>query len=91
MKVITLEQAINEIKRLYNDECIPCSTSHTICEDLQYELKEFDAIPIPDNATNYDVLKAVFGEITTFRIKDSMEYEKGFELWFSEPYKGVEE
>ena len=41
----------------------------------------------PKGTTNYDVLKAVFGGISAFRIKDTMEFEKGFEFWFSEPYK----
>lgn len=49
--------------------------------------KTVQAIPIPDNATNYDVLKAVFGNTSAFRIKDTMEFEKGFESWFSKPYK----
>ena len=45
---------------------------------------------IPDNATNYDALKAIFGSITAFRIKDAMEFEEGFETWFFEPYKEIE-
>lgn len=40
-----------------------------------------------NDATNYDVLKAVFGNTSAFRIKDTMEFEKGFESWFSKPYK----
>lgn len=46
-----------------------------------------NGIPIPDNTNNYDVLKAVFGNISAFRIKDKMEFEKGFEFWFCKPYK----
>lgn len=42
---------------------------------------------IPKGATNYDVLKAEFGGISAFRIKDTMEFEKGFEFWFSKPFK----
>lgn len=52
--------------------------------------EEVEAILIPDNATNYDALKAIFGSITAFRIKDAMEFEEGFETWFFEPYKEIE-
>jgi hypothetical protein len=80
---------IRELKCPYGDdfeggdECDRCE---------QYELcmesyTPTNLIEIPNDASNYDVLKAVFGNISAFRIKDSMEFEKGFELWFSKPYK----
>lgn len=51
-----------------------------------YDIDIYNAIIIPKGATNYDILKAVFGNVSAFRIKDKMEFEKGFELWFSKPY-----
>jgi hypothetical protein len=60
MKVVRLDDCINEIKSLDNNGCITRSTNH-ICEDIRNEVKEFDAIPIPEGATNGDMIKAVFG------------------------------
>ena len=65
----------------------------TLCGNYELEttdmfLASFKRLQVlPDNATNYDVLKAVFGNTSAFRIKDTMEFEKGFESWFSKPYK----
>jgi hypothetical protein len=59
MKVVRLDDCINEIKSLDNNGCITRSTNH-ICEDIRNEVKEFDAIQIPEGATNGDMIKMLF-------------------------------
>ena len=45
MKVVKLEDCINEIKSLDNNGFVTRSVNH-ICEDMRKEVKEFDAIPL---------------------------------------------
>ena len=45
MKVVKLEDCINEIKSLDNNGFVNRSVNH-ICEDMRKEVKEFNAIPL---------------------------------------------
>ena len=45
MKVVKLEDCINEIKSLDNNGLVTRSVNH-VCEDMRKEVKEFDAIPL---------------------------------------------
>lgn len=45
MKVVKLEDCINEIKSLDNNGFVTRSVNH-ICEDMRKEVKEFDAISL---------------------------------------------
>jgi len=45
MKVVKLEDCINEIKSLDNNGFVTRSVNH-ICEDMRKEVKEFEAIPL---------------------------------------------
>lgn len=45
MKVVKLEDCINEIKSLDNNGFVTRSVNH-ICEDMRKEVKEFNAIPL---------------------------------------------
>ena len=45
MKVVRLEDCIDEIKSLDNNGFVTRSTNH-VCEDMRKEIKEFDAIPL---------------------------------------------
>jgi len=45
MKVVKIEDCINEIKSLDNNGLVTRSVNH-ICEDMRKEVKEFEAIPL---------------------------------------------
>ena len=79
MKVVRLDDCINEIKSLDNCGVITRSTNH-ICEDMRKEVKEFDAIPISEGSTREQVFKEVFG------IEMMMAGLKNMD-WWNAPYK----
>ena len=100
MKVVKLEDCINEIKSLDNNGVITRSVNH-ICEDMRKEVKEFDAIPISENMTNEDTIKAMFSN-ATFMIGEEKDEQgtknlyvytddfEGFAVdldWWNAPYK----
>lgn len=98
MKVVKLEDCINEIKSLDNNGIITRSVNH-ICEDMRAEVKEFDAIPVPKNATNGDMIKAMFpsdkNELDISKLHlmyDGLDFIKEFRKdWWNAPYTGGED
>ena len=68
MKVVKLEDCISKIKSLDNCGVITRSTNH-ICEDMRKEVKEFEAEPIPEGATNGNMFMTMFPDAEVVEVK----------------------
>lgn len=95
MKLIDLERAIEYAKE---KDYIKMSSQEKALREV-FELATVEAIPIPDNATNGEVIMKVTGEyyLTTSNRCETIEIEIGGRQvefdgkWWNTPYKESEE
>jgi hypothetical protein len=99
-----LEEEFNWIEKVTNESSIVDKEKHkTLMEDIEriQNALTVNAIPIPDGATNGDMIMAMFPNLTIYGIDkendciticiDDIFYQKFRYSWWNAPYEGGKE